>query len=158
MSALSSTENWSEQIVVVCAAVRSGDLELAARELDTRCPLTPLPTSPRAKLSTAPTLRRRSIGLATKRQYSKSQATRILVRDGFCDRYSGDRLIFPGVLRILSDLFPRQFQWHPNWKIGARSRPDLLRVGAIQDGYRDGFPKKIAASRKPCAGQFERRR
>jgi hypothetical protein len=41
------------------------------------------------------------------------------MRDGFCDRYSGDRLIFSGVLRVLSDLFPLEFQWHPNWKIGA---------------------------------------
>ena len=61
----------------------------------------------------------RPSGPATKRRYTKAQATQIFARDGFCDRYSGERLVFPGVLRVLSDLFPEQFPWHPNWKIGA---------------------------------------
>jgi hypothetical protein len=40
------------------------------------------------------------------------------MRDGFCDRYTGRRLVFPGVLRLISELFPKEFPWHPNWKQG----------------------------------------
>ncbi len=38
------------------------------------------------------------------------------MRDGFIDRYSGGRLIFPGVLSILSDTLPDVFPVHENWK------------------------------------------
>ena len=43
--------------------------------------------------------------------------TRVFVRDGFIDRYSGDRLVFPPVLRILSAELPEEFPAHPNWKM-----------------------------------------
>jgi hypothetical protein len=39
------------------------------------------------------------------------------MRDGFVDRYSGLRLVNPGVLRLLSALLPRDFPAHPNWKM-----------------------------------------
>ncbi len=38
------------------------------------------------------------------------------MRDGFIDRYTGQRLIFPGVLRVLSLLLPRDFPFHPHWR------------------------------------------
>lgn len=37
-------------------------------------------------------------------------------RDGFIDRYSGERLVFPGTLRLLSQLMPEHFPAHKNWK------------------------------------------
>jgi hypothetical protein len=40
-------------------------------------------------------------------------------QDRFTDRYSGERLVFPGVLRVISHLFPEAFPYHPNWKYGA---------------------------------------
>lgn len=46
------------------------------------------------------------------------EAARVFVRDGFLDRYSGERLVFPGVLRLLSHLMPREFPFHPGWKRG----------------------------------------
>jgi hypothetical protein len=52
-----------------------------------------------------------------KRQYTHYQSVRIFLRDGFVDRYSGDRLVFPPVLRILSKLLPKAFPFHPNWKM-----------------------------------------
>src|SRR5262245_64338066 len=52
------------------------------------------------------------------RKYSDEQKTRLFLRDGFIDRYSGDRLVYPGVLRLLSHLFPEDFPYHPNWKYG----------------------------------------
>ena len=51
------------------------------------------------------------------RDYTELQATRIFIRDGFVDRYSGARLVHPAVLRVLSKLLPRDFPFHPNWKM-----------------------------------------
>lgn len=56
--------------------------------------------------------------LRTKRKYSATQATKLFVRDGFIDRYTGERLVFPGVLRLISELFPAEFPYHSAWKFG----------------------------------------
>src|SRR5260221_291933 len=53
----------------------------------------------------------------TGRRYAELQATQIFVKDGFIDRYSGQRLIFPGVIRWLSKCMPEAFPFHPNWKM-----------------------------------------
>lgn len=50
------------------------------------------------------------------RNYSDHQKTKIFLRDGFIDRYSGDQLVFPGALRLLSILMPDEFPFHRNWK------------------------------------------
>src|SRR6266498_799186 len=52
----------------------------------------------------------------SKRAYGPTQATRVFVRDGFIDRYSGDRLVFPPVLRVISMALPAECPFHPNWK------------------------------------------
>jgi hypothetical protein len=51
------------------------------------------------------------------RRYTTFQSVRIFMRDGFIDRYSGQRLVFPGTLRILSLLFPEEFPYHPHGKL-----------------------------------------
>ena len=51
------------------------------------------------------------------RQYSDYRKLRVFVRDGFVDRYSGDKLIFSPVLRLLSILMPNEFPFHKNWKM-----------------------------------------
>jgi hypothetical protein len=51
------------------------------------------------------------------RRYTESQSVRVFTTDGFIDRYSGKRLVFPGVLRLLSQLLPLEFPFHPNWKM-----------------------------------------
>ncbi len=51
------------------------------------------------------------------RRYTESESLRVFRRDGFVDRYSGQRLVFPGVLRLLSRLLPQEFPFHPNWKM-----------------------------------------
>lgn len=51
------------------------------------------------------------------RSYTKSKMLEIFLRDGFIDRYSGYKLIFPPVLRLLSIKFPDSFPFHKNWKI-----------------------------------------
>ena len=52
-----------------------------------------------------------------KRNYSPADAVQVFVRDGFRCRYSGDRLVFPGALRLISQLIPEQIPYHPNWKL-----------------------------------------
>ena len=51
-----------------------------------------------------------------KRNYTKADMLSIFVRDGFVDRYTGEKLLFPPVLRILSEIYPDEFPFHPNWK------------------------------------------
>lgn len=51
------------------------------------------------------------------RKHTVLESTCIFIRDGFIDRYSGDRLVFPGVLRLVSRLLPEEFPFHPNWKM-----------------------------------------
>lgn len=52
-----------------------------------------------------------------KRKYTPLQSQQIFVRDGFIDRYTGKRLVFPGTLRLLSRLLPKEFPAHKNWKM-----------------------------------------
>jgi 5-methylcytosine-specific restriction endonuclease McrA len=54
---------------------------------------------------------------AVERKYGELEATRVFCRDGFVDRYSGSRLVFPGTLRLLSLRLPQEFPFHPNWKM-----------------------------------------
>jgi len=51
------------------------------------------------------------------RQYTEYQKTKIFLRDGFVDRYSGENLVFPPVIRLLSTLMPEEFPYHKNWKM-----------------------------------------
>lgn len=55
--------------------------------------------------------------LTQKRQYSKHQMCKVFLRDGFIDRYTGDKLIFPGLIKILTLEFSDVFKYHPNWKM-----------------------------------------
>jgi hypothetical protein len=51
------------------------------------------------------------------RRYTEVQSLHVFMRDGFTDRYSGQRLVFPGVLRLLSRLLPQEVPFHRNWKV-----------------------------------------
>jgi hypothetical protein len=53
----------------------------------------------------------------TARRYTKRQMIQVFVRDGFVDRFSGARLVFPGALRLVSKLLPDEFPFHPNGKL-----------------------------------------
>lgn len=55
--------------------------------------------------------------LSQKRQYSKYQMCKVFLRDGFIDRYSGKKLLFPGLIRIMTIEFPYIFKYHKNWKM-----------------------------------------
>lgn len=55
----------------------------------------------------------------SRRHYTAYQSICVFIRDGFIDRYSGKRLIFPATLRLLSIVMPDEFPAHPNWKMSA---------------------------------------
>ncbi|MFH1742645.1 MAG: HNH endonuclease [bacterium] len=90
-------EDRSDTIKSICETLSSGDYsgasEIARREYPFLAPS------------------------AGARNFTETQALRIFVRDGFLDRYSGVRLLFPPVLRVLSALLPKEFPFHRNWKM-----------------------------------------
>lgn len=45
------------------------------------------------------------------------QKAKTFLRDGFIDRYTCDRLVNPGILKVLSSYYPEEFPYHPHWKM-----------------------------------------
>lgn len=81
----------------VCALLTSADVRTASEALHSRYPFMGATQTPR--------------------RYGPVQATRVFWRDGFIDRYSGTRVVFPPVLRVISVELPEAFPFHPNWKM-----------------------------------------
>ena len=52
-----------------------------------------------------------------KRAYTMDQKMDQFIRDGFLDRYTGEKLLNPGILKIISHYFPNEFPYHPHWKM-----------------------------------------
>lgn len=52
------------------------------------------------------------------RNYTDIEEYGQFVRDGFIDRYSGSRLINPGLLKVLSFYMPEVFSYNARWKMG----------------------------------------
>ena len=52
-----------------------------------------------------------------KRTYTDRQKIKQFIRDGFIDRYSGQRLVNPGMLKVISYYLPDIFPYHPHWKM-----------------------------------------
>ncbi|KZF06332.1 MULTISPECIES: HNH endonuclease [unclassified Rhodococcus (in: high G+C Gram-positive bacteria)] len=80
-----------------CAALSNGDDNAAKAIIDTDYP--------------------HVVGTVAQRRYTLPEMLRTFYRDGFLDRYSGDRLIHPGALRLLSVVLPNEFPAHSNWKM-----------------------------------------
>jgi hypothetical protein len=102
----------SETLSLVCSSVSAGDLLTATNTLANDYPFIPL------KAST--------------RKYNEMLATRIFVRDKFIDRYTGEPLVFPASLRLLSLQLPEAFPYHPNWKM-SETHPAYWRLCATLD-------------------------
>ena len=90
------TNDKVDALVDVCSALAASEKGRAIEVLADRYPFDPQPV--------------------TQRKYGPVESTRVFVRDGFIDRYSGDRLIFPPVFRLISLQLPEAFPFHPNWK------------------------------------------
>jgi hypothetical protein len=80
----------------VCAALKDGDSHSARATLTSRYPFEPV-----EKIA---------------RRYSERRSMNQFMRDGFIDRYTGNRLINPGVLRLLHVVLGDDFPAHQNWK------------------------------------------
>lgn len=52
-----------------------------------------------------------------KRTYTATQKMEQFLADGFIDRYTGQKLLNPGTLKVLSSYFPEDFPFHPHWKM-----------------------------------------
>lgn len=52
-----------------------------------------------------------------KRTYTDKQKITQFIKDGFIDRYSGERLVNPGLLKVISYYFPEVFPYHSHWKM-----------------------------------------
>lgn len=68
----------------------------------------------------------------TTRKYGPVESTRVFIRDGFMDRYSGEQLIFPPVFRVVSAALPDAFPYHPAWKTDV-THPAYWEMGATVD-------------------------
>ncbi|MBE6001597.1 MAG: HNH endonuclease [Sarcina sp.] len=51
-----------------------------------------------------------------KRSYTVEEKMEQFLKDGFIDRYSGERLVNPGIFKVLSNYFPEEFPYHPHGK------------------------------------------
>jgi 5-methylcytosine-specific restriction endonuclease McrA len=86
----------TELLTIICDHLSTGDIGQAESILARNSPFAPI----------------RPLG----RSYRLKEMVRVFRRDGFVDRYSGKRLIFPGTLRLISLYLPRAFPYHPNWR------------------------------------------
>lgn len=90
------TDEKADVLAATCRALEAGGAAEAERVLAEGYPFRPEPI--------------------VRRQYGPIQATRVFARDGFVDRYTGHRVVFPPVLRALSYALPQAFPFHPAWK------------------------------------------
>ena len=52
-----------------------------------------------------------------KRTYTMTQKIEQFVKDGFIDRYTGQKLLNPGLLKVISHYFPKAFPYQSHWKM-----------------------------------------
>lgn len=88
-----------------------------------------------------------------KRTSTADRVIRIAVRDGFIDRYSGKKLVNPGLLRSLSTLLPNGvFPFTPHWSMRETHAayweltPTLDHVKPIARGGRDAEENIVITS------------
>ena len=52
-----------------------------------------------------------------KRTYTMAQKMGQFIKDGFIDRYTGQKLLNPGMLKVISCYFPKEFPYQSHWKM-----------------------------------------
>ena len=126
------TDDKAGILADVCAALVAERVQDAVQILSARYPFTPLHNAGR--------------------RYSPRQLIAVHRRDGFVDRYTGRRLVFPGTLRLLAQLLPEQFPFHPNWRTDAchfafyELFPTLDHVVPVSRGGSDNFENWVTTS------------
>jgi hypothetical protein len=51
------------------------------------------------------------------RKFNLTEKINVFLEDGFIDRYSGDKLVFPGILEIVTAKLPNDFPKQSKWKM-----------------------------------------
>lgn len=88
------------------------------------------------------------------RRSSPALLVEVARRDGFIDRYTGERLVFPGTLRAFSLLLPEKLPFHPNWAYGKchpmywELYPTLDHVVPIARGGADSVDNLVITSQR----------
>ena len=86
------------------------------------------------------------------RNYSEKEKLRVFLRDGFIDRYSGKRLVNPGILKSITCFFPEEFPYHPHWKMTQCHRaywellPTVDHIVPIARGGEDAIENWVTTS------------
>ena len=89
-----------------------------------------------------------------KRTYTILQKMNQFVSDGFIDRYSGQKLLNPGILKVISHYFPDDFPYHPHWKMTDTHiaywelTPTLDHIYPIAQGGQDDEKNWVTTSMK----------
>ena len=89
-----------------------------------------------------------------KRIYTVHEKMEQFISDGFIDRYTGEKLINPGILKVLSTYFPDEFPFHPHWKMTEthvaywEMIPTLDHIYPIAKGGRDDKSNWVTTSMK----------
>ena len=86
-----------EAVARLCNAISGGSLDDAAALARAELPFEPFER--------------------TSRSFTKHKQVSVFLRDGFTDRYSGKKLVFPGSLRLLSQRLPAEIPFHSHWKM-----------------------------------------
>lgn len=86
------------------------------------------------------------------RRYSERESMKLFLRDGFIDRYTGNRLVNPGVLRLLHVVLRDDFPADPNWKVSGTHPafwemfPTVDHVKPVSKGGPDDMSNWVTAS------------
>jgi hypothetical protein len=89
-----------------------------------------------------------------KRAYTMDQKMTQFIQDGFIDRYTGERLLNPGILKIISHYLPEEFPYHPHWKMSVTHVaywdliPTIDHIYPIAQGGRDEKSNWVTTSMK----------
>ena len=86
-----------DALVETCAALSGDNVGQAAEIVRTKYPHRP--------------------PLEKRKSFAKNKQIEIFMRDGFIDRYSGERLLYPGVLCVMSATLPEVFPYHAHGKM-----------------------------------------
>lgn len=86
------------------------------------------------------------------RSYSILEKAMTFYRDGFIDRYTGDKLVHPEILRILSLSCPNEFPYQKHWKLNETHiaywelMPTIDHITPIALGGKDNMDNWITTS------------
>ena len=98
-----------------CIALASEGVEAAKQIINTKYPFEPIPKGYcREAKPIKITDRSDDIGNKRKAEYKDLD---VYQKDGFTDRYTGHKLVYPEVLKLLTEKMPREFPVLGNWKL-----------------------------------------